>query len=174
MEFVFYKPFIDPLFEYTTAIGLSASTGDIYLKNVKVNDTLVIKTDTGDHTLENVNVTNEIIEMADTGKFRLTNVTTKNIHLETSTGKKILTSVVVTGKMVVKASTGDVKFDKCDAAEINVDTSTGDVTGSFLTDKIFYVHTSTGRQDVPKSTTGGLCDVTTSTGDIKLWIESGE
>ena len=155
-------------------LGLSASTGDIYLKNVKVNDTLVIKTDTGDHTLENVNVTNEIIEMADTGKLRLSNVTTKDIHLETSTGKKILTSVVVTGKMVVKASTGDVKFDKCDAAEINVDTSTGDVTGSFLTDKIFYVHTSTGRQDFPKSTTGGLCDVTTSTGDIKLWIESGE
>ena len=155
-------------------LGLSASTGDISLKNVKVNDTLVINTSTGDHTLENVSATNEIIEVADTGKLRLTKVTTKDIHLETSTGKKILTSVVVTGKMVVKASTGDVKFDKCDASEIKIDTSTGDVTGSFLTDKIFYAHTSTGTPDVPKSTTGGLCEVNTSTGDIKLWIESGE
>ena len=155
-------------------LGLSASTGDVSLKNVVINDTLVINTDTGDHTLENVSATNEIIEIADTGKLRLSNVTTKDIYLETTTGKKVLTSVVVSGKMVIKASTGDVKFDKCDAAEIKVDTSTGDVTGSFLTDKIFYVHTSTGTPDVPKSTTGGLCEVNTSTGDIKLSIESGE
>ena len=154
-------------------LGISTSTGDVYLKNVVVNDTLVINTDTGDQTLENVSATNEIIEIADTGKFRLTNVTTKDVHLETTTGKKILTGVVVSGKMVVKSSTGDVKFDKCDAAEIKIDSSTGDVTGSFLTDKIFYVHTSTGKTDVPKSTNGGLCEVTTSTGDIKLSIESG-
>lgn len=155
-------------------LGLSTSTGDINLKNVVVSDTLVTDSDTGDLTAQNVQVGNEIIAIADTGKFRLTNVTSKDIYLETTTGKKILTSVIASGKMVIKASTGDVKFDKCDAAEITVKTSTGDVTGSFLTDKVFYASSSTSTPNVPKSTTGGLCDVTTSTGDIKLWIDSGE
>ena len=51
-------------------------------------------------------------------------------------------------------------------------TYTGDVEGSVLTDKVFIVRTDTGRIDVPKSITGGRCEITTETGNIKISVSS--
>ena len=64
-------------------------------------------------------------------------------------------------------------FDSSDAAEIFVKTSTGDVSGSLLTEKVFITDTSTGKVSVPKTTTGGKCELITSTGDIKIEISDG-
>jgi len=77
----------------------------------------------------------------------------------------------VTDEKQEESDTGDVKFDGCDAAEIFVETDTGDVKGSLLTDKIFIVQTDTGSVDVPKTATGGKCEITTSTGDINISIK---
>ena len=77
-------------------------------------------------------------------------------------------SVTATEKLWIKRSTGDLKFDGCDASEIFVKTDTGDVTGNFLTDKVFLVQTDTGDVTVPKSVSGGKCEITTDTGDIRF------
>ena len=50
-------------------------------------------------------------------------------------------------------------------------TCTGDVKGKLLTDKVFITETGTGHVDVPKTVTGGRCEVTTNTGDIELEID---
>jgi hypothetical protein len=50
-----------------------------------------------------------------------------------------------------------------------VEITTGDVSGSLRTDKIFNVQ-ATGDVNVPKSGTGGLCDITTTTGDIHIRV----
>jgi len=63
-----------------------------------------------------------------------------------------------------------VEFTACDAGEIVIETDTGDVEGTLLSDKIFITETDTGRIDVPKTTTGGRCQITTDTGDIKIKI----
>ena len=63
-------------------------------------------------------------------------------------------------------------MEQCDAFEIVAKTSTGDVTGSFLSEKIFMAQTDTGRIDVPQTMTGGKCQITTNTGDIKVKIEA--
>ena len=68
----------------------------------------------------------------------------------------------------MKVSTGDIKLDKSDAAEIFIKTSTGNVTGTLLTEKVFITQTSTGNIKVPKSIKGGRCEITTSTGNIKI------
>ena len=52
-----------------------------------------------------------------------------------------------------------------------VNTSTGDVNGTLLSEKIFITDTSTGRVSVPKTTSGGKCEITTSTGDINIGIK---
>jgi hypothetical protein len=44
------------------------------------------------------------------------------------------------------------------------------VTGSLLTDKVFIAQTSTGKINVPETTAGGQCRVSTDTGDILLTI----
>ena len=71
----------------------------------------------------------------------------------------------------VKRSTGNVKFNDCDAAEIYVKTDTGDVTGSLLSDKVFIANSDTGRIDVPKTVTGGRCEIDTDTGDIRITVK---
>ena len=49
-------------------------------------------------------------------------------------------------------------------------THTGDVSGNLLSDKVFITETDTGRIDVPKTTTGGKCEIKTDTGDIRISI----
>ena len=103
-----------------------------------------------------------------TGKTALDNVTCKNLTSGGSTGDILLQKVIAADKISIQRSTGDVKLEGSDAAEIYVKTDTGDVTGSLLTDKVFVTDTDTGRVDVPKTTPGGRCEITTDTGDIRI------
>ena len=64
-----------------------------------------------------------------------------------------------------------MEFNNCDAETIYVNTDTGSVTGTLLTDKVFIIETDTGSVDVPKSITGGRCEITTDTGNIRITIE---
>ena len=61
-------------------------------------------------------------------------------------------------------------FKNCDAAELFVESDTGDVKGSLLTDKVFITESDTGRVNVPKTVTGGKCEIITNTGDIEIVI----
>ena len=52
-----------------------------------------------------------------------------------------------------------------------IKTSTGDVEGTLLSEKIFSIHTSTGKVKVPNTNNGGTCEIKTSTGDIEIQIK---
>ena len=77
-------------------------------------------------------------------------------------------AVIAEKSFTIKRSTGDVNFENCDAKEINVTVDTGDVVSSLLSEKAFITDTGTGKVNVPHSTSGGKCKVTTSTMDIKI------
>ena len=62
----------------------------------------------------------------------------------------------------------DVRFEGCDAGELSVRTDTGDVTGTLLSGKVFLVQSDTGRVEVPKTVSGGRCEIATDTGDILI------
>ena len=51
-----------------------------------------------------------------------------------------------------------------------METETGHVKGTLLSDKNFQVHSETGSIDVPKGKEGGLCSISTETGDVKIEI----
>jgi len=51
-----------------------------------------------------------------------------------------------------------------------METDTGDIRGSLLSSKVFLADSGTGKVDVPKTVTGGKCQVHTDTGDIKITI----
>ena len=80
-------------------------------------------------------------------------------------------NVILSGKLYIHRSTGDVYFNKCDANEIEVKVTTGDIEGSLLTSKIFEADTTTGKKHIPSSNNGGVCKLTTTTGDIIITIE---
>ena len=63
------------------------------------------------------------------------------------------------------------KRQQDEARTISIKTDTGDVTGTLLSEKEFITDSDTGNIDVPKTTTGGKCEITTDTGDIKIDIK---
>ena len=101
----------------------------------------------------------------------MTGVTCKALTSTGSTGKITLNNVVANDLLQIERSTGDVRLENCDAGEIKIKTSTGDVTGTLKSEKIFFASASTGKVRVPKTASGGICEITTSTGDIEIEIE---
>ena len=150
-------------------LKIKTSTGSIHVENVHTGR-LELSVTTGNIITTNVSCSGDMQFSVSTGKTSLTNVTCKNLTTNGNTGDIVLKNVVAEEKLTIKRSTGYVKFEGCDAAAIQVQTDTGDVTGTLLSEMVFLCETDTGRVDVPKTTVGGLCEITTDTGDIRLKI----
>ena len=150
-------------------VTVKTSTGDILVENTSAKS-IDLSVSTGDIALSDVNCSGDVSIRVSTGRARLTNLKCHNLISGGNTGDIVLKSVIASGEISIKRSTGDVKFEASDAASIFVETDTGDVKGSLLSEKIFIVNTDTGKTDVPESTTGGRCKITTDTGDIKITI----
>ena len=106
-----------------------------------------------------------------TGRVELTDIACENLTVKGSTGDVALDGVIADGEMNISRTTGDVRFDGCDAPKITVRATTGRVTGTLLTGKAFTAKATTGSVQVPADAPGGRCEVTTTTGDIKLEIQ---
>ena len=150
-------------------ITIAASTGDIYAEGISASS-LDLTVSTGKVTVSSVTCKEDITIGVSTGKTYLTDVACKNLTSTGNTGDISLKNIISTEKISVERSTGDVTLDRSDAAELFIMTSTGDVEGSLLTNKVFIIKTDTGRINVPNSITGGRCEITTDTGDIKISI----
>ncbi|MBO4692886.1 MAG: DUF4097 family beta strand repeat protein [Clostridia bacterium] len=153
-----------------SALTVKLSTGDIKLKNLSFNS-LLLTASTGSIQIDGTKCDGDIKTAVSTGNIKMTDITCKNLVLTSSTGDMTLKNVIGENKFNLKSSTGDICFDGSDAGEITVKTGTGDVIGTLLSDKIFLTETSTGEVTVPKSVTGGVCEVKTSTGNITLGIK---
>lgn len=156
-----------PKTEYDS-LAIKEDTGDIEVPKDFKFGSIDIATSTGDITVSGVTCEGDLKINVSTGKVNLTGIKCKSLISDGSTGDFSLKNVIATEKFSIERSTGDVKFDDCDATEIWVKTDTGDVTGNLLSEKIFITQTSTGDVLVPKSTNGGKCEITTSTGDIYI------
>ena len=151
-------------------IDISLSTGDIRGEDISANS-LNLSVSTGRIEISGAVCKEDIKITVSTGKVYLTDLKCKNLVSKGDTGDISLTSVTASEKLNLERDTGDITFDKCDASEIYIKTSTGDVKGTLLTEKVFYTQTSTGNIDVPKTVNGGRCEITTSTGNIKINIQ---
>lgn len=151
-------------------LTVKTSTGDIEVEKTTVG-ALDLLVSTGEITAENVFCEGNAKISVSTGKTDLDNVTCKNLTSTGDTGKIVLNDVIVTEKLLINRSTGDVTFDGADAKELFVKTSTGDVRGTLLSEKVFITQTDTGKVDVPQTVSGGKCEISTDTGDIKLSIK---
>lgn len=151
------------------AAKIKTSTGDIRVENISAGS-LDLSVTTGDITINNITCVGSVKVGVSTGKTHLTKVMCESLNSTGNTGDISLKNVIATETFIIERSTGYVKLDSCDAGEIFITTDTGDVTGSLLTDKIFLARTDTGRIDVPRSVTGGRCEITTDTGNIIIRV----
>lgn len=151
-------------------IHIKTSTGNVNISNISAGE-LNLSVSTGNVNVKSVACEGNIKAVVSTGKVQMTDITCKNLTSNGNTGKIILENVIASEKFSIKRDTGDVKFIGSDAAEIYVETDTGDITGTLLTEKVFIVQSDVGKIDVPKTITGGRCEISTDTGDIKIKID---
>lgn len=157
----------------TGSINIKTSTGKINLENISA-DTLDLKASTGKVSVNSASVTGGVTVTVTTGKSYLSDVSCNKLTSSGNTGDITLKNVIAETDFDIKRTTGDVSLDGCDAAELKIETDTGAVNGTLLTDKIFITNTSTGSVKVPKTKNGGICEIRTSTGNVKIDIVKRE
>ena len=153
----------------TGTCRIATTTGDVKVQGASVGH-LALRTTSGDIAVSDVVCAGNFSANVRTGDTILTNLTCTDLTSTGTTGELKLTNVITSGKIDIMRDTGDVTFEGSDAANIKVKTDTGDVTGTLLSDKVFVYKTDTGDVDLPKTTTGGTCDITTDTGNICISI----
>ncbi len=147
-----------------TTTGNTTVPADFSFASISINGTTG-KIHCSAQATDSINITNT------TGEVSINNVTTNTLDVKISTGDINLTNVITTGKMSLEATTGNIRFDSCDGAEIYASATTGSIQGSLLSSKIFLTSTKTGKVTVPHTTSGGVCDLSTSTGTINITIK---
>lgn len=148
-------------------VTVQTETGDIEIHDMTAGS-LALSSDTGQIRIKNTSCTGTVETGTDTGDIELSDVTCTDFASTGNTGDLHLQNVLASGAFHILGDTGDVRLERCDAGAITVKTDTGNVKGTVLTEKIFLTKTDTGRVNVPKTTTGGRCDITTETGDIDI------
>ena len=151
-------------------LALRTDTGDIAISDLRAGE-VSLSTDTGDLLVSHAECDGAVSVLTDNGQTDLEALRCRDFRSVGDTGDISLKNVLVSGTFYIERNTGDVRFDGCDAESIIIKTDTGDVTGSFLTEKIIFTETDTGDVRVPKSITGGPCEITTDTGDIKITVK---
>ncbi|MBR2042732.1 MAG: DUF4097 family beta strand repeat protein [Clostridia bacterium] len=152
------------------SLKIKGSTANVKC-SATVENSVEIKTSTGNVYLSapimgGLNITTS------TGNVKIDSVTaTDSVAIKTDTGNVDLNNTVISGKLSVDTDTGNLKLSGCDAGELYIKTSTGNVRGTLLSEKVFIANSSTGKIDVPKTLGGGMCEITTDTGDIQIKIE---
>ena len=155
--------------ECSGAIKLKSSTGNVNLSNIKCASFESVGT-TSDLCIENAVVSENVKIERNTGDTVLKNVQCASFEATGSTGALKLVSVIVSGTFKSERDTGDITFENSDAAEFYIKSSTGSVKGILLSEKIFYVYSSSGKVQVPECTSGGIFKCETSAGNVKIEI----
>ena len=165
-------------------INARITTGDIQC-DAQVNTSLSLQTSTGNITCQDA-YCNSINLKASTGRIWAVDLDCYELDIRTSTGDirakgcktDILSVKASTGDvrivdcshshLTVTTSTGDVNLDDCESDYLCITTSTGDVSGTIAGPMDIDCETNTGDIDVVDHGHGGLCRVTTDTGDIHI------
>lgn len=150
-------------------VKLKATTGDICYSGSAAGD-MDISVSTGKILLSGVSCAGDIQLKVSTGDTDIRDVQCQNLSSNGSTGDLYLKNVIASGNFTLERSTGHICFDRCDAAKIFANTDTGSLTGSLLSEKIFMAQSDTGNVNVPKTASGGVCELTTNTGNIRIEI----
>ena len=154
-------------------IKIKATTGNVCVERTEAAS-LEISVSTGRVTLSDGEFKGELKIHVSTGDTNVSNTKCERLVSDGSTGDVTLNRVISSEKFELERSTGDVIFNGCDAGEIFVETDTGDIMGTLLTPKVFYPKTDTGHINLPISSGGGICRLTTDTGDIRISIDTGD
>ena len=150
-------------------ISFSSPKLTVYLPRAEF-DSIRVHTVTGRIELSNLSLGSLDLSLT-TGDVDLTSINCKDLNVSGVTGNVTLKSVIASERLSVKLTTGNIKLTGCDGGSLSLKTTTGSVTGTLLSEKIFAATAVTGSVRVPDTKSGGLCEIRTTTGNIKICID---
>lgn len=104
------------------------------------------------------------------GDVKLENIETSSLSSSNTSGDIDLTDVTLK-KGDFSAVSGDVTFSDCAADSLKIKTVSGDVEGTLKNDMRFFTSTVSGSVRVPDSDSENICEVKTTSGDIRIRTE---
>ena len=136
-----------------------------------VKDNLRAESTSGRVTVENASP-EKLTAKSKSGSVSLSRIRSDDIDASTVSGKIELCDVIASSNLNAESVSGSVELDRCDADKIKIESTSGSVKGTLLSDKTFTVRSSTGSVDIPRSASGGECEISTTSGSIKIEINS--
>ncbi len=149
------------------SLEIRLNTGNIRLEEVCAKE-IQLQTTTGKISLLGGETEGEIRAETNTGSITLTDISCGSLFVKSETGALTLRDAISRGSLTATNSTGKISLESCDAAELSLRTSTGNISGTLLSEKLFFAESDTGRVSVPQTASGGRCEARTSTGSINL------
>lgn len=136
-----------------------------------VKDELRAESTSGRVTVENASP-ERLTAKNKSGSVSLSRIRSEDIDASTVSGRIELCNVIASSHLNAESVSGSVELDRCDADRIRIESTSGSVKGTLLSDKIFTARSASGSVDVPRSASGGECEISTTSGSIKIEINS--
>lgn len=152
------------------SVRLESVSGSIKMF-ADVKDELRAESTSGRVSVENASP-EKLTAKSKSGSISLSRIRSEDIDASTVSGKIELCDVIASSRLNAESVSGSVELDRCDADRITIESTSGSVKGTLLSDKTFTVRSSTGSVDVPFSVSGGECEISTTSGSIKIEIIS--
>lgn len=146
------------------------SSGSIHVTSVTASGNMDVKGTSGSTHITEADVKGDVSTSASSGSLNLTDVECTNLTAGNTSGKINCNNVIAFEDMNIENSSGGIVLEACDALELKLSATSGSIKGSLLSEKIFQADATSGSVDVPKTTSGGVCEVTTTSGSIKMSI----
>lgn len=144
-------------------------SGDIYAGHT-APERLSLQSTSGEVTVDTIKQETELSVQTTSGDIELRNITCRNISAESTSGEIRLSRLYASEKIRIESVSGDVELRDCDGDSLSIRNTSGEVSGRLATEKIFITDTVSGRVDVPRSVSGGICEVKTTSGNIEFTI----
>ncbi len=165
MEIALYLP----QSEYD-ALYAKTLSGNIVIPEGFSFETAVVQSTSGNVSFS-AEVNGNLKVKAVSGNVEMFNVTSQSISVETTSGEIDFSNVIASLNIHCKSVSGDVVLQRCDADSLRLSSTSGNITGCLLTEKVFLTDTTSGKINVPRTTSGGQCEITTTSGNIDFDVE---
>lgn len=153
----------------TGDVEVTGSSGGISVAEVECTN-LSVENTSGATRLYKIAATDDVSVNGASSSLNLESVECKNLTGSNTSGKIYCTNVVASGDMKLENSSGGISLSACDAANLKLEATSGSIRGTLLTEKIFQANATSGSVKVPETTSGGVCEVTTTSGSIQMSI----
>lgn len=159
---------VNGIFSATGRVSVSAVSGDADIGGFDCLET-EISTTSGDIEVSGIKC-NSFKARTTSGEVDISGSECRSLRVNTTSGDADFYDVIVSDTFSAESVSGEITLERCDGGSLWLKTVSGDVEGLLLSEKIFYTDTTSGDVNVPRTASGGKCEIETTSGDIRFQI----